>query len=182
MVQGQSIAGRKLNDKNDYYATPDSAVEKILQVANLEGTVLEPCSGCGNFAKKIENCTASDIRTDDDVYGEKGKDIFTYEDNSYDVVITNPPYNICQEVIEKSLKIARKRVYMLCKLQFLEGAKREQFFKDTPLKKVYVFRKRVTMYPANLPENERPKNSGTIAYALYEWEHGYTGEPTIGWL
>ena len=181
-MEGTSIAGRKVKSTTDFYATPDYAVDKILAVANLEGTVLEPCSGNGAFAKKIKGCHASDIRTDEDVYGESGVDIFSYEDKSYDVVITNPPYCICEQVIRKSLDIARKRVYMLCKLQFLEGAKREKFFMETPLKKVWVFRKRVNMYPANIPEEERPTNSGTIAYALYEWEHGYTGEPTIGWL
>ena len=69
---------------------------------------------------------------------------------------------------------------MLLKLSFLEGMKRKDFFETTPLKKVYVFRKRITMYPSDT--GEVPKNSGTIAYALYEWEHGYIGEPTIGWL
>lgn len=96
-----------------------------------------------------------------------------------DTVITNPPYCIAQEAIEHLLKVARKRVYMLLKLQFLEGISREEFFKTTPLKKVWVFRKRVTMYPAG---EEKPKNSSTIAFALYEWEHSYKGEPTIGWL
>ena len=180
MVKGTSIAGRKRNDGIDFYATPDWAVDKILEVANLGGQVLEPCAGNGAFAKKIPNCIASDIRTDEGVYGDKGVDLFTIKGSSTDVVITNPPYCCAQEVIEHCLKVARKRVYMLLKLSFLEGIKRKEFFEKTPLKKVYVFRKRVNMYPANI--EEKPKNSGTIAYALYEWEHGYTGEPTIGWL
>ena len=29
---------------------------------------------------------------------------------------------------------------------------------------------------------EKPKNSGTIAYAWYVWEKGYTGKPQIDWL
>ena len=180
MVKGTSIAGRKRNNGIDFYATPDWAVDKILEVADLGGTVLEPCSGSGAFAKKIPNCIASDIRTDEDVYGERGVDLFTIKENSVDTIITNPPYCCAQEVIEHCLKIARTRVYMLLKLSFLEGMKRKDFFETTPLKKVYVFRKRVTMYPSDT--GEVPKNSGTIAYALYEWEHGYIGEPTIGWL
>ena len=179
-MQGISIAGRKVNDGIDFYATPEWAVDKICEVAKLEGIVMEPCSGNGAFASKIPNCVASDIRTDADVYGEKGVDLFDIPEGSADVVITNPPHCIAQEVIEHCLKIANKRVYMLLKLSFLEGIRRKEFYENTPLKKVYVFRRRVNMYPANM--EERPKNSGTIAYALYEWEHGYTGEPTIGWL
>ena len=62
-MQGISIAGRKVNDGIDFYATPDWAVDKILEVAKLEGIVMEPCSGNGAFASKIPNCVASDIRT-----------------------------------------------------------------------------------------------------------------------
>lgn len=181
-TKGTSIAGRKRNDGIDFYATPDWAVDKILEVAKLEGLVLEPCSGNGAFAKKIPNCLASDIRTDDDVYGKKGIDVFNFKENCVDTIITNPPFIIAQPLIEHCLKVARKRVYMLLKLAFLESESRKEFFETTPLKKVWVFRKRVNMYPANLPKDEKPKNSGTIAFALYEWEHGYNGEPTIGWL
>ena len=46
-MQGISIAGRKVNDGIDFYATPDWAVDKILEVAKLEGIVMEPCSGNG---------------------------------------------------------------------------------------------------------------------------------------
>lgn len=179
-MNGNSIAGRKRNDGIDFYVTPDWAVDRILEVADLKGLVLEPCSGNGAFAKKIPNCLASDIRTDADVYGKKGMDLFNFKEKCVDTIITNPPYCYAQEVIEHCLKVARQKVYMLLKLSFLEGMKRKEFFEKTPLKKVYVFRKRVTLYPANI--EEIPKNSGTIAYALYEWEHGYTGEPTIGWL
>ena len=35
------------------------------------------------------------------------------------------------------------------------------------------------MYPEGV---EKPKNSGTIAYAWYIWEKGYTGKPQIEWL
>jgi hypothetical protein len=38
---------------------------------------------------------------------------------------------------------------MFLKLQFLESADRYEWFKNTPLKMVYVFSKRPTLYPAN---------------------------------
>lgn len=68
---------------------------------------------------------------------------------------------------------------MLLKLSFLEGVKRYSFFKKSPLKNIYVFCKRVTMHPFGM---EKPKNSGTIAYAWYIWEKGYKGNPQIDWL
>jgi hypothetical protein len=113
------------------------------------------------------------------VAGKKGVDIFDFKSKCVDCVITNSPYCIAQEVIKKSLEIARKRVYMLLKMQFLHAGKRTEWFKTTPLKTVYCFTKRITMYPAN---EEPPKNSSTIDYGLFEWEHGYTGEPVIRWI
>ena len=68
---------------------------------------------------------------------------------------------------------------MLLKLSFLESKWRYEFFKNTPLKKVYVFCKRVNMYPEWQPI---PKNSWTIAYAWYVWEKWYKWEPIIDWI
>ena len=163
----------------DFYQTPTWATQALLDRIDIEGKeILEPCSGAGAIANLLF-CTASDLRTDEGVFGEKGKDIFTYKPKSFDVIITNPPFAQAQEIIEKSLSIATDRVYMLLKLQFLESARRFDFFQNTPLKRVFVFSKRITMYPDGEPE---PKNSGVIAYAWYEWEHGYQGSPTIEWI
>src|SRR3990167_4057496 len=57
-------------------------------------------------------------------------------------VITNPPFNLFQEFVEKALKVATKKVIMFGKLQALEGQKRATYLQKTPLKTVYVFKKR----------------------------------------
>lgn len=187
MSKGQSIAGRKIDYKlsnNDFYETPSWATNSILEKIEFEGNVYEPCSGHGAISRVLEeygyDVISSDIREDYDVYGNKGVDIFTMDkENVVDNIITNPPYKFAQEVIEKSLQLANKKVVMLLKLSFLESAKRYDFFKDTPLKNVYVLCKRVTMFPHG---TEKPKNSGTVAYAWFEWDNEYDGEPMIKWL
>lgn len=177
---GTSISGRKKNTRGiDFYQTPTWAIQKLLERIELSGSILEPCSGNGAIAKLISGCVASDIRSDDEVYGTKGVDFFSYREKTFDHIITNPPFAIAQDIIEHSIKVANKKVYMLLKLQFLESVTRYDFFKNTPLKKVMVFCKRITMFPAG---EDEPKNSGTIAYAWYEWEIGYEGSPTIEWI
>ena len=180
MSKGISIAGRKRFSPFDFYETPVWATKEILDRIDLSKykTILEPCAGHGAISNLISNCIASDIREDDLVVGGKGKDIFTYPDNFCDVVITNPPYNIAQEVVEHSLKVAKNKVIMLLKLSFLESVSRYEFFKNTPLKTVYVFCKRVNMYPHGVEQ----KGSGAIAYAWYEWDLEYEGKPTIEWI
>jgi len=186
-MKGTSIAGRKRSDGIDYYQTPSWAVEKLLEHESFEGVILEPCCGAGAITKVLEDAgyevISSDIRTDDDVYGAAGQDILktNLRDVNYkfDNIITNPPYFCAKEVIEKSLELTSKKVAMILKLTFLESSKRYEFFKNTPLKTVYVFCKRVTMKPEGI---EKPRNSGTITYAWYVWEHGYIGNPQIQWI
>lgn len=183
-TKGNSIAGRKVNDGIDFYQTPTWAIEKLLEKEKFVGEILEPCSGAGAISKVLElngyNVISQDLREDDGVYGGKGKDIFNIDtDYHIDNIVTNPPFCVAQEFIEKSLHIANNKVVMLLKLSFLEGAKRFDFFQNTPLKKIYVFCKRVTMYPEG---TEKPKNSGTIAYAWFVWEKGYEGQPMVDWI
>lgn len=200
-MRGISIAGRKRNDGIDYYQTPEWATIELLKRESFKGTILEPCCGAGAISKVLEfedwwnnnpfideqlknekikrEIISSDIRTDNDVYRNPGKDVFTYEANSFDNIITNPPYIYAQEVIEHCLKIAKHKVAMILKLCFLESKGRYLFFKNNPLKKIYVFCKRVQMYPEGI---DKPKNGGTIAYAWYVWDKLYTGNPQIEWI
>jgi len=181
-MQGTSISGRKCNDGVDFYQTPSWAVEKLLEHETFEGAILEPCSGAGAISKILERkgyaVKSSDIREDDGVYGNKGIDMFGI-DAKADNIVTNPPFFMAKEIIEKSLSISNKKVVMLLKLVFLESVTRYDFFQNTPLKNVYVFCKRITMHPEG---TEKPKNSGTIAYAWYVWEQGYIGKPQIQWI
>ena len=184
MTKGQSIAGRKHNDGIDYYQTPPWAIEALLNVEKFEGSIYEPCSGAGAISKVLESngydVISSDFRTDDNVYGVRGVDLLKVENvNKVENIVTNPPFCIAQEIIEKSLTLTSKKVVMLLKLTFLESERRKEFFENTPLARIYVFRKRITMYPEG---EEKPKNSGTVCYCWYVWEHGYVGEPVIRWI
>ena len=80
----------------------------------------------------------------------------------------------------KAKQQSKNKIAMFLKTVFLESDKRYEMFNDTeyPLKTVYQFSKRVTLYKGGV----KMKNSGMIAYAWYVWERGYTGKPTIEWI
>lgn len=181
--RGLSIAGRKHHGEFDYYQTPAWATRELLTVERFPGSVLEPCSGAGAMSRILEDegldVDSSDIRTDDTVYGLRGVDVFEYDRDSYDHVITNPPYKCAEEVARHSLTVARHKVALLLKLTFLESTKRSALWRETPLRSVYVFRSRVTMHPEG---TEKPKNGGTITYGWFVWDNNFTGKPTIGWV
>ena len=178
-----TLVSRKKSYKQtqgDMYQTPKHITEMILNRIDIKDNALfyEPANGLGAISNIVKaygyECDTSDICD--------GVDFLETEDNArYDVVITNPPYSLAQEFIEKALKqvVDGGKVVMLLRLSFLESAKRYHFFRDSGLKTVYVSSKRITMYPAN---EDEPVNSGTVAYAWYEWEKGFSGNPTVEWF
>lgn len=179
-----SIAGRKKNDGIDFYETPKWCIEKFLEKEKFEWKIVEPCSWAGAISKVLENnwyeVESFDIREDGWVYWQKWVNFLKLDnEKEYFNIVTNPPYVHWQDFIEKSLNKTFNKVCMFLKLQFLESVGRYDFFKNTPLKKVYVFSKRPTLYPSDWPI---PKNKWTIAYAWYVWEHWYEWEPEIDWI
>lgn len=180
--KAEKIAGFGNNrSKGDFYPTPDFVLIPILEREIFEGNILEPCCGEGHISKELIkkgfDVTSCDLY--DRGYGETGKDfLFMPEPKSFDNIITNPPYNLAMEFAKTSLIVARKKVALMMKINFLEGVKRKPFLEDSPLKYVYVFSKRQTL---TRPDWEG-KNKGFITYAWYIWEIGYTGEPIIKWL
>jgi len=180
--KAEKIAGFGNNrSKGDFYPTPDFVLIPILEREIFEGSILEPCCGEGHISKELIkkgfDVTSYDLY--DRGYGKTGKDfLFMPEPNSFDNIITNPPYNLAMEFAKTSLIVARKKVALMMKINFLEGVKRKPFLENSPLKYVYVFSKRQTL---TRPDWEG-KNKGFITYAWYVWEIGYKGDPIIRWF
>jgi len=72
---------------------------------------------------------------------------------------------------------------MFAKIQLLEGDKRKKMFKNTPLKYVYVFSKRVNPLRNGSEFDEKGKKwASTMCFAWYVWAKNYDGEPIIRWI
>ena len=178
---------------NDFYATPRNAIEAILNEVKLNGSILEPAAGQGHISKLLKEyypyseIVSTDLIQREERFGipiQGGVDFLTHEFNrKFDNVITNPPFNLAQEFIERSLQLSNDKVIMFAKIQLLEGNKRRELFDNTPLKYVYVFSKRVNPLRngEELDENGKPWSS-TMCFAWFVWEHDYEGEPIIRWL
>lgn len=179
--RAQSLVGSSAGrPKDDFYRTPDNAVHALLDAEPFTGKVWEPACGDGAICKVLEQRGFDVVATDlvDRGYGSPGEN-FLLSTRRCDNIITNPPYNLGEEFVHHALTQTTGKVAMLMKLAFLEGAKRKQMYKSTPIKRVLVFSKRLTM--ARNGEDEK-YSSGMIAFAWFVWEHGYRGEPTLDWL
>ena len=171
---GKSFAQRKQRKSDNYY-TPYSITEQLLENEKFDysKSVLEPASGEGAIidvlSKKfiIENIYSGDIK--------HGIDFLSgfIHGNFYNYIITNPPFSLAFEFIQKSKQIATEKFAMLLPLSYLHGQKRyeEKIFKDPnyPLTKVYIF----TRYPmlTDKVREDGKYNTGMMVYAWFIWEN-----------
>lgn len=195
-LSGGKLAGgnpKGERQAEDFYATNPKALEMLLEKYDLGEvhTMLEPCVGDGNLAnfmlntRPFINIKALDI-VDRGFKGTLVQDFLKWEtEEKYDVVITNPPFKLAREFVEKSLDLVTEegKVIMFLKIQFLEGISRKEFLENSPLKYVYVFSSRMATWKEGKQTDEKGKPwSTTMCHAWFIWEKGYEGEPIIRWL
>lgn len=197
MSNGLSITGRKKNDVYDFYETPTWATEKALDAMLRDGyitkqdSILEPCSGAGAISSVLEkygfeNVKNSDIQTADFIRGERGINVYDIEDNSCDVVFTNPPYNLmtlkeCKggSLLKEFLRISRQKVILLVNIFFLSSKDRKELLENSHIQHMYIHSDRVTMFPYG---EEKPKNGGTKMFVWVIWNKQYNDKPTFSWI
>ena len=192
ILSGGQLAGGNSatqREENDFYATDPQTTKLFLREFwksySFEGEILEPACGQGHIAKVIKELLpdANILATDliDRGYGEG--DVNFLEHNygkTFDVVITNPPFSLAKEFIEKGLEVSDRLVIMLCKIQLLEGVKRSDMFRNTPLKYVYVHTTRQATWKEGQPLDPKGKKwATTMCLAWFVWDKEYKGEPII---
>jgi hypothetical protein len=184
MTKALSIVGSSRNngerEKDDFYPTPKYAVEELLKREVFNGNIWECACGEGDISEVFLE-KGFDVKSTDLIdrgFGEVGN--FFETDFIADNIVTNPPYKHALEFVNEAKKKSTGKIAMFLKTVFLESEKRRPMFEDKefPLKTVYQFSKRVTLYKNGV----KMKNSGMIAYAWYVWDKDYCGKPTIEWI
>lgn len=188
VLLGSTLAGAEgkyKRETNDYYATPSSCTEALLDKESFKGNILEPCCGEGHISKVLKE-NGFEVESNDLInrgYGNSFKDFLNEDFEKYDNVITNPPFKYAKEFIEKALQVTNYKVAMFCKIQLLEGVNRRKMFKNAPLKNIYVFTHRQTPLKNGFTTKPDGKKwSSTMCFAWFVFEHGYTGKPVINWI
>lgn len=163
--------GTKRN-KQDFYETPIKTIKLFLNNYQIQGNnILEPCAGNGNISKTIKQYYPSCRLDQVEIREEEKNNLQPYGNiyienflnwqpkKYYDCIITNPPYSLAKEFIEKSLIIANE-VIMLLRLAFLESKKRYEFWQKYPVNELYIL-------------SQRPSFTGNgtdaTAYAWFVW-------------
>ena len=176
--------------KLDFYATDPVAVDVLVKECTdfkLHHKIWECACGAGHISENLKKYGYKVFCTDivDRGFNDKTFDFLYYNNDHlmYDIV-TNPPYSDALAFIKKALSLIEDGYYvvMFLKIQFLEGKKRKEFFKNNPPKYIYVFSKRVQCAKNGSFNEMKEKGGSTICYAWYVWEKGYKGNTILKWV
>lgn len=166
----------------DYYPTLEYVTEVLFKEEQFKGDVLECASGDGAMSKIIEQyntCISSDIRTDN-IAGTGGIDFLTQPIEIVDNIITNPPYSHANEFVLKAKEVAKYKIAMILKLDFMGGVWRgDNLFpdKEFPIKSILVFSKRIQFSPKG-----SKAGSPTMTHAWFIWDKAHEGKPNVAWI
>ena len=128
---------------HDEYRTPlwaINAMQSCIHWWSID-TMLDPCAGDGRILRealthrpslRVESCEIRD-----------GKDYFdqVYHPIPFDLVMTNPPFSIAQDIITKAL-IDGNAVVMLQRLNFLASQARREWWQQNPPSHLFVLSSR----------------------------------------
>lgn len=175
-------------DSADDFPTPPWAtralIEHVIGSDKVRGlSCLEPACGRGYMAKPLAEYFGKVDAADAYQYGfAQVRDFLTYpcQARSHDWVITNPPFRLAEEFVERALIVARKGVAILARTVFLESVGRyENIFSANPPTKFAQFTERVPMVKGRVDR----KASTATGYAWFVWEkNSKVSHPRLMWV
>lgn len=183
-------------DDNDLYTTPLGALGALWEVApkvlKRSKSITDPAFGLGDITRFFKEKGLYTVGNDLYNYGEdfsQWNDKTTYVNfleegipvkHDKKVMVVNPPFTLTAEFLDKSLEEGYTNIFMFNRLNTLESVKRSMKFKskEWPLRKVWVFERRVSCPKGVNYEN----TANSVAYAWYWLDADYEGEPTLGWV
>lgn len=128
----------------------------------------EPASNRGHMAKVLSEYFAAVDASDVHDYGAgfPVRDFLFGPLDAVDWTITNPPFRLAEEFIERALATSRVGVAMIVRAAFLEGVGRHaRLYSQNPPDYVLQFAERVVMHKGRLA----PEGSTATAYAWLVW-------------
>ena len=175
---------------NDFYVDAPEAIEALLRVERFSGASWDGACGTGTIPKAMRDagldCFASDI-VDRGFPGVALLNFLADEPDGsgehVDNIVSNPPFNLAREFIDKALTIAAHKVAMLLPLTFLEGQRKAAWLQAKPLARVHVFTWRINMPPGELLAAGKVElGGGKKCFAWFVFEHGWRGPAHVNLL
>lgn len=166
-------------DSLDFFPTPPWATrafcEHVLPQVwfgpdTFQCSAFDPACGEGHMAVALHDYFPTVHASDIFDYGFGHVADFLHPDFAWldaaDWYITNPPFNLALEFIQKALLLAKRGVAMLVRTQFQEGEERfRELFSKRPPQWIFQFVERVPMHKARWVINGKT----ATAYQWFVW-------------
>lgn len=175
-------------DVLDDFPTPPWATRALMEhviapfcaVGGL--SCLEPACGAGHMSKVLSEYFSTVSASDVADYGHGVRADFlspAYRADSFDWVITNPPFRLAEEFVHQSLPVARVGVAILARTVFLESSGRyERLFRDRPPFVFAQFVERVPMVKGRLDKTA----STATGYCWLVWTREQIKGTRVVWI
>lgn len=153
----------------DCYETPEWVTLALLpHLSPGIENVWEPACGSGKMVRALNTKFHTVYGTDISL----GLDFLKETTCDYDAIITNPPYALAREFIEKAMSLC-DNVAMLLRTDFDHAKTRAHLFGDGFAKKV-VLRRRIKWF-------EDSKGQPSFNHAWFIWKFDHQGPPTLAY-
>ncbi len=172
-------------EEHGHYVEPQWISSRLFDVEKFNGTIHDPACGFGRICRSAG--AAGYISSGSDIvergHGSVGN--FLESEEARDNVVSNPPYHIFKAFTERSLKVSRYKVAMVCLVRRLNAAR---WLQDTPLVRVWLLTPRPSMPPGYIVadlEKEGKTPSGGIqdfCWLVFDKQREYMAQPEIRWL
>lgn len=168
-------------NKSDFYQTPYCLTRLLLDEVCIDGSILEPASGNGAIVKILIEY-GYDVVYYDLIHGT---DFLANENRHFDTIITNPPYSLAFEFIQKAKQVAGE-FYFLPPLSYLHGKQRyDSVWSDVeyPLYRIFVFTRSPLL--GSTIRSDGKHDTGMMVYAWFHFKRNVAFKnkaPKIYWL
>ena len=174
-----------IREENDFYATHPHAMEiaiPILKEIGMNKNIWECSCGKGHLSEVLKengyNVYSSDLV--DRGYGDV-KDFLEQTKTFNGDILTNPPFKLAENFIEKSMELlndGNKAIFFL-KVQFLESKGRKTLFEKYNPKYVIVNSER---QQCSKDADFEKYHATTQCYCWFIFEKGYRGDSKLLWI
>lgn len=160
--------------ERDLYETPEWVTLALVPHLPFSSPdiIWEPACGNGKMVQALQSKGFEVLPTDI----ADGADFLAF--NSAPLcraIITNPPYAMAREFIEKALELSQFVVAMLLRTDFDHAKGRTHLFKDCPyFSKKLVLTKRIVWF-------DDKKAAPSFNHAWYIWDKEHEGPPTLAY-
>jgi len=171
----------------DPYMTDPVAVRALIGIeqGRIPGPIWEYCAGTGNIVLTLRDAGYEVFASDIYDYGLPGCKIEDYRTAVPPVgtraIITNPPFALAFEFLQKSLNEVGYVAYLL-RTNFLESISRKRFFDRCPPARVWIASRRLPMMHRHGWTG--PRASSNTAFAWFVWDEATPAAERgrVGWF